>query len=113
LTVRTQEETVALHVTPGAGSEHRRDGHVRSRRLARADVELRELELLDDVASLSRGCDWPGWQARFRRCGHPPRAPPCGQIPRVRLPLGGDREVRRWLGDVTALDAVIRSGKGA
>jgi hypothetical protein len=51
-------------VTPGAGSEHRRDGHVRSRRLARADVEVRELELLDDVASLSRGCDWPGWQAR-------------------------------------------------
>ena len=50
---------------------------------------------------------------RFRRCGPPPRAPPCGQIPRVRLPLGGDREVRRWLGDVTALDAVIRSGKGA
>ena len=64
LTVRTQEETVALHVTPGAGSEHRRDGHVRSRRLARADVEVRELELLDDVASLSRGCDLPGWQAR-------------------------------------------------
>jgi len=64
LTARTQEETVALHVTPGAGSEHRRDGHVRSRRLARADVELPELERLDDVASLSRGCDWPGWHAR-------------------------------------------------
>jgi len=64
LTARTQEETGALHVTPGAGSEHRRDGHVRSRRLARADVELREFERLDDVASLSRGWDWPGWQAR-------------------------------------------------
>ena len=56
LTARTPEETVALHATSGAGSEHRRDGHVRSRRLARADVELRELERLDDgIALLARG----------------------------------------------------------
>src|SRR4030095_10867026 len=56
LTARTQEEISALHVTPGAGSEHRRDRHVRARRLSCAGVELRELERLDDgVARLARG----------------------------------------------------------
>src|SRR5262249_59764671 len=55
LTARPQEEIAAVHLTPGAGSEHRRDRHVRSCRLARTDVELRELERFDDgVARLAR-----------------------------------------------------------
>lgn len=35
----------------------------------------------------------------------------CGRLPRVRLPLGGDRELRRLLFDVRDLDRIIDAAK--